>query len=346
MKKIIQSLVVILFVVSFSGCTLLPSIGKSGGVSGGVLKSIDNGKVWEFKNKAGEDSSIASLNILSIVINPNNPDNIYIGTESKGVIVTDDGGENWRKIDLAVDRVYSLSISGDNIYVGGSLNKRGRIFKSQDSSESWEEVYIEPSSETVITSIIASQRDAQAVYAGTSAGMIFKTVDGGASWQNLHESSGPVTSIILSGESEDKIFALVFNKGVLVSNDGGINFETLDRNGELKKEKAFSLAVDESGTGAVYLGTNNGIFKTVDDGNDFVELNILSSSAGFPIRAIAVDPSDSRNIIYSSQQVIYSSEDGGVNWSTFQVQGSGYVSNMVFDSYDLGLIYATIRKSN
>ncbi|MFC1608684.1 WD40/YVTN/BNR-like repeat-containing protein [Patescibacteria group bacterium] len=345
MKKITQFLLVILIVFGFSGCSLLPSIGRSGSVSGGVLKSVDQGRSWEFKNKAGEESSIASLNILSMVINPNNPDNIFIGTEGKGVVVTDNGGENWRKAELSVERVYAIAIADSNIYVGGVSSKQGRIFRSSDNGETWNEIYVEPSTGTVITSILVSQNDFNVAYAGTSAGMIFKTVDGGETWSNLYKAKGPVTEIVFGDRDENDVYSLVFDKEVLVSHDRGVNFESLDKNGNLSNIGSLSIAVDKK-TGSVYIGTKKGMYKTTDKGSSFGDVNILSSSKEFPIRSIAVNPDNSNNIIYSSQQVIYTSEDGGLSWSTFKFQSNGYISDIDFDPYGLGIIYATIRKSN
>ena len=66
----------------------------------GVYKSINGGKTWEYKG-LGE-----TRNIHRLLINPNNPDEVYVGaqgsawgdSENRGVYKTTDGGETWEKI--------------------------------------------------------------------------------------------------------------------------------------------------------------------------------------------------------------------------------------------------------
>lgn len=66
----------------------------------GVYKSIDAGKTWEYKG-LGE-----TRNIHRVLINPKNPDIVYIGaqgsawgdSENRGIYKTTDGGDTWEKI--------------------------------------------------------------------------------------------------------------------------------------------------------------------------------------------------------------------------------------------------------
>ena len=66
----------------------------------GVYKSIDGGKTWEYKG-LGE-----TRNIHRVLINPKNPDIVYIGaqgsawgdSENRGIYKTTDGGETWKNI--------------------------------------------------------------------------------------------------------------------------------------------------------------------------------------------------------------------------------------------------------
>ena len=71
----------------------------------GVYKSIDGGKSWDFKG-LGE-----TRNIHRVLINPHNPDEVYVGaqgpawgeTEHRGVYKTTNGGDSWEKI-LYIDK--------------------------------------------------------------------------------------------------------------------------------------------------------------------------------------------------------------------------------------------------
>ncbi len=105
----------------------------------------------------------------------------------------------------------------------------------------------------------------------------------------------------------------------------------------------YSIATDINSPGVVYVGTGNGIFQRRPDGS-WVELNIIESSRAYPIRAIAVNPNDSRQIIYSSAKAIYKSNDGGVTWSTFQLDTTKEIGVLRFDPKNPQRIFAGLRK--
>jgi len=124
----------------------------------GILKSSDNGKTWN--NQGLNDSH----HIGRILINPNNPDEVVVGStghlyspnKERGIYKTTDGGKTWSQklyvddisgiIDLAhspnnFDIMYAASWTKDRKAwnFDGSGNNSA-IYKSMDGGDSWNKI--------------------------------------------------------------------------------------------------------------------------------------------------------------------------------------------------------------
>jgi len=344
MNKIILPFL-ILPLIFLAGC----SVNNSSSSAEGVLKSMDKGGTWEAKVNAGEGKSIASLDILSMIIDPRNSQTIYIGTKKNGIFKTENGAEDWEKTDFPPIKVYAIILNPSDtniLYASGVWQGRGKIYKSENKGAEWKEIYTEPADGTVITSLNINKNQSQILYAGTSEGMIFKTMDGGNSWKNIFKASGAVTEIEFDSSTSETVYFEIFNKGILRTKDGGENIEDLTKNYKSAgvNSGVFSLAVDSNNSGTLYAGLNGGMVKSADFGNTWEEVNILESSKKFPIRALAVNPKNSSQIVYSAAQAIYNSIDSGKQWSTFQLETSGIVEVIKFDPINPDILYAGLRK--
>jgi hypothetical protein len=72
-------------------------------------------------------------------------------------------------------------------------------------------------------------------------------------------------------------------------------------------------------------------------------VNIIESSKAFPVRAIAINPQNSKEIIYSSAKALYKSVDGGVTWATFQLDTTKEISVLLYDPTNAAKIYGGLR---
>lgn len=328
-----------------SGCDL----SQSQGSAGGVLRSTDKGKTWEAKVNAGENKNISSLDILSMAVDSQNSQVVYIGTKKYGIFTTRNSAETWEKLDFPLIKVYGLAINPSNasvIYASGVWQGRGKIYKSENKGIDWKEIYTEPADGTVITSLAVSQRDIQTLYAGTSEGALFKTMDGGNSWKNIFKARAAITEIDFDFSNDSIVYFEVFSQGILRTKDGGGSMDDITENIKkaVKNSKVFSVAVDPSNPGILYAGLSDGIVKSSDFGDNWKEVNVLESSKKFPVRAIAINPKNSDEIIYSAAQAVYKSSDGGKQWSTFQLETDGIIGVIEFDPLNPNNLYAGLRK--
>jgi len=345
MKKYFVYIALAILVISFSGCSL--GVNKSSKEIGGIQLSTDSGNSWEVKNKAEEQKNISAVDVISVTIDPIDSNKIYLGTKNKGIIISENNAELWKKFNFPTkEDIYGIAINYFNsqiMYASGTLDDRGKIFKTNDGGENWEEIYTEPSSGTYITAMAMNNNDPHNIFVGTNKGVILKTSDGGISWNNLYSSNGAVAKIIFSEDENNNIYFLIYQKGVLMSDGDGNDFKKIkDEKTKLKLQGVFSIEADRNKSGTLYIGTDKGLFKSTNY-DTFEEVDIVASSKKFPIRAIAVNPFNSKEIIYSVAQAMYRSVDGGENWSTTQLDTTRVVSDIKFNMNNPNIILAGFR---
>jgi len=309
---------------------------------------VDSGNSWQPKIKVDDKKNISSVDVLSMAIDPADANIIYLGTMANGLFVSKDGAETWTQVAFA-DKAYGLVFDPADhnvMYASGVFKNRGKIYKRLLESEEWKEVYTEPADGTVISSLAINKVNSQVLFAGTSEGVIIKTVDGGATWKNIKKADGPVTSIVFDSANDWHLFFGIFQLGVLETKDGGKNIEDITKNINTVSSVSSvnSVVSDPSAGGVIYVGTDNGLFKKTGSGDSWKNLNIIESSRVFPIRTVAINPKNSNELMYVSAQVVYKSTDGGAHWTTFQVGASKEISVLKYDESDSNRIYGGLRK--
>lgn len=346
----------ILFLLT--GCSItLPGGSSSSAATGSVYKSTNGGETFEPKIKIDDKTSISSVDVLSVAIHPTNSQIIYLGTESTGLFRTTNGGDSWEKIVFPPTKIYGLSVdntNGDRIFATGIYEKTGKIYRSFDAGANWKEIYTEPGSNTVITSLTLDTANPNIVYAGTSAGVVIRSTDGGETWKNVVVAKGPVTEMAVTDRT---ILLTIFALGTEVSFDQGATFEdntksgittrvanTTDQTNLVLPESLYTVAKDPRQPGVFIAGAANGLFRTADYGKNWTELDIIESSKKFPIRAVAINPANSNEVVYASGGVLYKSIDGGVKWSTAELKIGRGVSHLFYDPVTPSTLFFTLRK--
>jgi hypothetical protein len=150
----------------------------------------------------------------------------------------------------------------------------------------------------------------------------------------------------------------IFDLGTQVSFDQGATFEDNTKSGIASQvnniteedklivipEGFYTLTKDYKQAGVFLAGAKNGLFRTADYGKTWSPIDIIESSKSFPIRAMAINPVNSNEIMYASGGVLYKSIDGGVKWSTAELKIGRGVSHLFYDPTTPSTIFFTLRK--
>ncbi|MGK2848914.1 MAG: VPS10 domain-containing protein [Minisyncoccota bacterium] len=350
-----------------SGCSInLPL--KTSASSGSVWKSFDSGQTFVSKIMVDETRKISSADIVSFVVDEKNPDMIYMGTLGNGLFKTMNGGERWEQVIFPPLKNYGVALGremSEQIYASGVYDGVAKLYRSDDAGKNWKETYTEPGKDVVITAVSVSPDITDVVYVGSSSGALMKSINGGATWDNIGVAYGPVTKILFEKGNAQKIILFVPNQGVSISMDGGNTWnrgvEKLQGTPENVRSTTQStrtlgskyggtpdgmttVALDPSVSGTMYAGAKKGIFRSRDNGLSWEALDIIESSKKFPVRAIAIHPTQSNEIVYIAGQAFYRSVDGGLRWSTTKLDIDRGVSFLTYIPSHPNTLYFTLRK--
>ncbi|MBN2031383.1 T9SS type A sorting domain-containing protein [bacterium] len=169
----------------------------------GLYKSADGGQNWVAKN-----SGLASMEVRSIAIDPQNPSILYIGLgEGGGIYKTIDAGEIWQEVNNGIDLQcppYLLPMG--KVELGGSFDKiKKRRAGADYSSVPW----------TSIRDIVIDPTNSQVLYAADLQSGCYMSTDGGANWAVVNDSlkNRAIFALTLSGDG-NVLYAAVWGAGV------------------------------------------------------------------------------------------------------------------------------------
>ena len=281
-------------------------IGASGG---GMWKTIDGGTSW-----APITDSLPTLGISSIVVNPNNPNIMYISTGDGEAVI---GGLYWP---------FGNTNHGNSQSIG--------ILKSTDGGSSWVNIYsVNQEDDAAFNKIIINKVNPSILYIASSVG-ILKTTDAGNNWSILE--AGNFIDIIFNPNSYDTIYASTYerygNAQIYTSTDG-VSFTLKKTFSDVER---IAMAVSPKNPNTITIATSNktyhnldGIYKSFDIGNTWTKIydgsiygnNLLGGMSdgtspdgqGWYDIEIITSPIDS-NLLYFGGISTYKSIDGGYNW--------------------------------
>ena len=291
----------------------------------GVFKSEDGGKTFSAANLIAGKGDISGVNVNSLVFDSSNADILYLGS-SNGIFKSTDSAKSWRYIlsGIAVASMAVDPFSSNIVYAAGLSGGKGKIVKSLDSGTSWVDIYTEASKNNPVTAIAASSSNSQLILAGLATGEILRSMDSGRTWQASKDLASRVMSIKFG--SSGSVYALAQN-GLYKSSDSGSSWVTISStiSGQVLSQIGQNqisvtgfdyLALDKRQAAVVYLGTDQGLFRTVNDGANWAQLALPVKNASLQVGAVAVNPNNSNNLFAGIDSTMFQSINGGITWET------------------------------
>jgi photosystem II stability/assembly factor-like uncharacterized protein len=195
------------------------------GITRGIYKSTDAGITWKKKMNGIEyDPPSWIPPTQAIEINPNNKDEVYIGVDQKGVFKSTDGGESWHNTNLSYMPATSLIPDKDNLNNIICGNMGWGIIKTSDGGKQWQYPAFDIKPEKIVfaeRSFSINPLNKQEGYLG-GTNYVYKTTDGGSSWQQINELAGEGINYIYYHPNNPSIMiAGGYNRYATISTDQG-----------------------------------------------------------------------------------------------------------------------------
>lgn len=322
---------------------------------GGIVKTVNGGADWQFSNavKGNAAQSLTSLNIAKIAFAPNSREVLYAGSYNGGLYKSEDSGASWSKI-LTKIYVYDFVVNPNDpkvIYAAGFYGDHGRVLKTTDGGASWNQIYNEESSANAVRAIALNPGNPNQIIIGLTAGALVKSADGGLSWQLVKNFEDRTNRLIWQNGN---IYALFKTKGLYKSSGFGEDFtemtaplsKTYNLGGlsytSTTIDSFSQMFVDTTSPKLIYLTTNKGLFKTLDEGKTWLQQKLPVKPGESEAKAIAVAPSSSNLIFTSVGSTVYKSTDGGQNWQTQGITSAGFINYILIDPQLPQIVYAGV----
>ena len=166
----------------------------------GVFRSTDRGRTWEMIIRGLHDNDTHDLVFRD---RPDGRRTVLCSTED-GVHRSDDNGKTWEQLvvpEAKWDYFRSLKQPAENsdtviASVGDKPSgEAGQLLISNDFGDSWRPCGLSQPANSTIWSIGTNPADTSLLFAATIFGQIFKSTDGGVSWQKMNRELGEIRMI-------------------------------------------------------------------------------------------------------------------------------------------------------
>jgi photosystem II stability/assembly factor-like uncharacterized protein len=340
-----------------SGVPSQPNVFYIGVCNGGVWKTDDYGRTWTPIFDKEPTGSIGA-----VAVAPSDPNIVYVASGEglhrpdlsigDGMYKSTDAGKTWTHLGLRDGqqmRQIAIDPRDPNkllvAVVGhpyGPNPERG-IFRSADGGQNWEkvlykdentgasDVLFDPSNPEIAYASLWESREGpweNGTWNGTNGG-IFKSTDGGKSWQQLTKGlpEGIIqANIAIAPSSPKRLFANVaMADGVHIfrTDDGGESWVKITDDprpaGRIGGGDASVPKVDPKNPDIVYV-TSTVTWKSIDGGKTWT--GFRGAPGGDDYQNIWINPSNPDTIILVSDQGAVITVNGGRSWSSWYNQST------------------------
>lgn len=258
---------------------------------------------------------LSGRSVGSVVVDPEDADVIYAGTDD-GVYKSTDGGATWSASSPTgvVSRSVTMSAANHNVLYATSGN--ANIQKTTDGGSTWTDVTNNLAVASAILNLVADPTDANVVYVPLYGGCYgtWKTTNGGASWATSDGSCDDYTTAIAPSNHNVVYSGSTGSVPVFKTSDAGTSWSNPGNSGLTSYGSVRGIAIDPTDSNILYIGTEvSGIYKSTDGGANW---NFLSNSPSVTVAdTLATDPLRADTLYSKSGSGVSKSTDGGSTWT-------------------------------
>ena len=342
-----------------------PALFYMGATGGGVWKTGDGGSTWE---NISDDYFGGSIGAIAVSEYDNNV--VYVGggevtvrgnvSYGYGMWKSVDAGVSWKQIGLTasrhIPRVRIHPKNPDLVYAAilGDLYKssdmRG-VYRSEDGGKSWKRILF-VNEDAGAVDLVLDPNNARIIYASTwrirrtpyslesggAGSALWKSVDGGDTWENISKNKGlptgtwGISGVTVSPQNSDRVWAMIENKdgGVFRSDDAGKTWKKVNDDRSLRQRAWYYTR----------------IYADTEDEDKVYVLNVnyhLSKDGGRTFQSFAaphgdhhdlwIDPQNSSRMIMADDGGAQVTYDAGKNWSTYHNQPTAQFYRVTTDNH-------------
>ena len=185
-----------------------PNIVMAGTWGGGLYRTPDGGNNWV---NVSSGSSLSETSFFSVAFSPSSPNTVYAGSYL-WVYVSFDTGASWGNADTSFPSCYVEGLTvhpsqPQTVLIGPNCYPYGGVYKRTTNGASF---VLKPvgMDDTIVLDIKQDPSNANVLYAGTWGAGVFRSDDGGSTWNSkygypyiysIEATQGPTSTILYAG---------------------------------------------------------------------------------------------------------------------------------------------------
>jgi photosystem II stability/assembly factor-like uncharacterized protein len=281
------------------------------GTDQGVFRSDAGGSSWHLQSARSPQELAVDPTTPSTLYSTGPP---YTVHAFDGVSKSVDSGATWTPVNDGLNALGITALAADprspsTVYAGAFRE----VLTSLDSGKTWTEGVVGTDDFlNYPTEIAFDPFDAQTLYVASSEGL-FESTDGGGHWELISASIAgnyrEISSVVASPFVRSRLFAASAFGRVFRSEDGGAHWASIGP-AQIDDQNNFNnlLALD-SVSDVLYLGTDQGIFRSVNSGATWQQTSIVDD-----VLALEVHPGIPNTVFASTRTGLFRSTDAGLSW--------------------------------
>ncbi len=298
------------------------------GATSSILLTGDGGETWFSLEQQEGAEELERASITTLSYHPDDSQVVYAGTEGRGLYRSIDSGAAWQKV---VDTNNALSPNAtvygvgfgpafadrdqgqvEVFYLAVSQQDIGQILRTTNGGFTFEAVYTTAARDGAIYFVVADPANPAVLWAGTSEGLLVRSLDSGETWQRIHSFSTAPYALV---RNNNELLVTTLNGRLHVSNASGETWQELNpafpkgRSGRI-----FGITQDPLVSSTVYMTTDAGVLRSDNFGRSWQEIPLTVPEEELPVRMVAVSPV-ARNVLFvAAGRNMYITSDAGTTW--------------------------------
>ena len=352
-------------VTTVTGVADNPMLYYMGATGGGVWKTENAGVTWE--NLTDGFFRVGTIGAVAVAESDHNV--LYVGTgeapirgvttsQGDGVWKSEDAGKTWSHVGLPgagqISRIRIDPRNADVAFVAvqgtiwGPSADRG-IYRTRDGGKTWEHV-LKVSENTGASDLAMDPNNPRVLYAamwnhgrkpwfihsGGEDGGIFKTTDGGDTWQKLEGGLPKMIGKIgvsIAASNPDRVYAIIEAEpekgGLYRSDDAGETWKLINGHRVLHTRAWYyiHIAADPVDEDTVWV-LNVPLMKSIDGGKTWEKISTPHGDH----HDHWINPHNNRNMINGNDGGATITFDGGETWSSIMNQPTAQFYRVATDN--------------
>ena len=260
---------------------------------------------------------------------------VYVGAGTGGLYRKAPGDDQWEELTNGLPQVPEVRVIAihplrpETVFAG----TQDGLYRSGSRGDHWRRLNM-PVTGSVVWSMLFRPHNPSVIYAGMAPAQIFRTQDGGDTWDALSSIPGrdvmtmsfPTRVIAMAADPiyPDEMYAALEVGGVVRSLDGGDSWEPINHGlaeGGEDRMDLHGVQVSSAQPGTVYISAREGMFRGADRGTNWAPIDLSKYSPITYTRDLLLSPHDPNTLYVSVGRsaisevgALFRSHDLGKTW--------------------------------